>query len=175
MSTAPNLRSVSLQSERILFILYIKYILSDHNDCQSHLVLRILTLKRIYKLIFESINVNKIPTALKGTVSPLQICLKVVWFIRPRLGYVTLDIKQIFYSPFNFVLSVEVLMRPTLNTYQLTFSQEVDKCCCKPTQNFHLTLTNCSGCSPRCFRKPEGAAISSYKHWWISPQSLVMW
>jgi hypothetical protein len=34
----------------------------------------------------------------------------------------TLDIKNFFYSPFNFVLAVEVLMRPTLNTYQFTFS-----------------------------------------------------
>jgi hypothetical protein len=58
---------------------------------------------------------------LKGTVSPDYICLKVVWFIRPRLGHVTLDIKKILYSPFNFVLAVEVLMPPTLNTYQLTF------------------------------------------------------
>jgi hypothetical protein len=31
---------------------------------------------------------------LKGTVSPDYICLKVVWFIRPRLGHVTLDIKK---------------------------------------------------------------------------------
>jgi hypothetical protein len=54
---------------------------------------------------------------LKGTVSPDQISLKVVWFIRPRLGHVTLDIKKIFYFPFNFVLAVEILMRPTLNTH----------------------------------------------------------
>ncbi len=59
---------------------------------------------------------------VKGTVSPDKICLKVVWFIRPILGYVTLDITNFLYSPFNFVLSVEVLIRPTLNTYQLTFS-----------------------------------------------------
>jgi hypothetical protein len=39
---------------------------------------------------------------------------------------VTLDIKNFFDSPFNFVLSVEVLMRPTLNTYQFTFSFEVE-------------------------------------------------
>jgi hypothetical protein len=32
-----------------------------------------------------------------------------------------LDIKKFVYSPFNFVLSVEVLMRPTLNTSQFTF------------------------------------------------------
>ncbi len=57
----------------------------------------------------------------KGTVSPDYIDLKVVWFIRPRLGHVTLDIKKIFYSPFNFVLAVEILMQPTLNTIQLTF------------------------------------------------------
>ncbi len=30
----------------------------------------------------------------------------------------TLDIKKFVDSPFNFILSVEVLMRPTLNTYQ---------------------------------------------------------
>jgi hypothetical protein len=28
----------------------------------------------------------------KGTISPYYICLKVVWFTRPRLGHVTLDI-----------------------------------------------------------------------------------
>ncbi len=35
---------------------------------------------------------------LKGTVSPDQICLKVVWFIRPRLGHVTLDIKKKYFT-----------------------------------------------------------------------------
>ncbi len=29
-----------------------------------------------------------------------------------------LDIKKIFYTRFNFVLAVEILMRPTLNTYR---------------------------------------------------------
>jgi hypothetical protein len=42
---------------------------------------------------------------------------------------VTLDITNFVDSPFNFVLSVKVLMRPTLNTYQFTFS---------PTQGWHL-------------------------------------
>jgi hypothetical protein len=34
----------------------------------------------------------------------------------------TLDVKNFFYSPFNFVLCVEVLTRPTLNTYQFTLT-----------------------------------------------------
>jgi hypothetical protein len=39
-----------------------------------------------------------------------------------RADCMMLDIKIFFYSPFTFVLAVEVLMRPTLNTYQFTFS-----------------------------------------------------
>jgi hypothetical protein len=50
-----------------------------------------------------------------------QIYLEVVWFLRPRFGHVMQDLKS-FDSPFNFVLAVEVLMRPTRNTYQFTFS-----------------------------------------------------
>jgi hypothetical protein len=33
-----------------------------------------------------------------------------------------LDIKKLYSSLFNFVLAIEVIMRPTLNTYQFTFS-----------------------------------------------------
>jgi hypothetical protein len=33
------------------------------------------------------------------------------------------------FFPFNFVLAVEILMRPTLNTYQFAISEETSQCC----------------------------------------------
>jgi hypothetical protein len=58
-----------------------------------------------------------VPCWFKGTISPDMICLEVVWFNTPRLRNVMLDFIKKFYSPFNFVLAVKVLMLPTLNTY----------------------------------------------------------
>ncbi len=62
--------------------------------------------------------------------------------------------------PFNFVLAIEVLLRPRLNTYQFlfTFSQEAGKCYQYLAQNFHLLHTKCTGCNPRSLRKPASAA-----------------
>ncbi len=37
----------------------------------------------------------------------------------------TLDVKKIFYSPFNIVLSVEVLMRPTQTLTNLLFLRKL--------------------------------------------------
>jgi hypothetical protein len=86
---------------------------------------------------------------------------------------VTLDIKKCFDSPFNFVLSVEVLMRPTkhLPIYFFLGSWQV---LLQAGLEFYSPLTNFSGSSPRCLRKPEIAALSSYQHWRISPLSLGM-
>jgi hypothetical protein len=57
--------------------------------------------------------------AFKGSISLDYNCLDVVWLSRPRLGHVTQNIKKIFVlSLWAFV----VLLQPTLNSKQFTFS-----------------------------------------------------
>ncbi len=99
---------------------------------------------------------------LKENFSPDQICVEVVWFNRPRIEHVTLYLKKIFGSPFNFVLAVKVRMRPTLKTYQSTLSQESSKCCHQPAQNLHSHLTNCIWCSPRFFLGNQEVQLFSH-------------
>ncbi len=108
--------------------------------------------------------------ALKGLSHQIRFAWK--WYGLLGLGkdMWRWTFKFFFFNLFNF----EVLMQPTLNTYQFTFSWEVGKCCYKPAYNFHSSLTNYSGCSPRWFRKPKSAAISWYQHWRISPLFLGM-
>jgi hypothetical protein len=84
-----------------------------------------------------------------------------------------MDIKENFYSPFNFVLAVEVFMRPTLNTYPWPFLRKSVSVATSRLRIFTLLLPIVAGVAlDMYFRKPEGAAISSYKHWRISPLSL---
>jgi hypothetical protein len=52
---------------------------------------------------------------------------------------VTLDIGGMLFSPFNLVLTVEVLMQPTLNTYQATFFLESLQMLLQPSLKFLLS------------------------------------
>jgi hypothetical protein len=52
----------------------------------------------------------------------------VAWFNKPWLGHVLLDLKMFSTLPL-ILLAVEVFMRPTLHTYQFTFSEKASKSC----------------------------------------------
>jgi hypothetical protein len=64
-----------------------------------------------------------------------------------------------FLLPFNFVLLVEVLCDP--HKTDLPFLKKPVNVVTSLLRIFLSALTNCSGCSPRCFRKTGHAAIWS--------------
>jgi hypothetical protein len=57
----------------------------------------------------------------------------------------TLDIKNFLNSPFNFALAVEVLMRPTLNTYQFTFLRKLASVATSRLRIFTYLLPSVAG------------------------------
>jgi hypothetical protein len=63
-------------------------------------------------------------TKFKGTVSPDYKWLEVTPVKSPLLGHVTLVIKKILNSPFNFQWAFKVLKHTTPNTFQFSFLLE---------------------------------------------------